>query len=82
MRNEVDGDLSMFGSCFLKLLLTIVFENNILEPICLQFLKTIFCSKKKKNKENIKNTFNSLSFCYEKHRKHYKHRNTKFRDQE
>ena len=53
MRTEVDGDLSMFGSCFSKLLLTIVFENNILGPICLQFLKTIFCSKKK-NKENIK----------------------------
>ena len=36
----------MFGSCFLKLILTIVFENNILGPICLQFLKTIFLELK------------------------------------
>ena len=54
----------MFGSCFSKLILTIVFENNILGPICLQFLKTIFCSKKKEQGKH-KNTFGSLSFCYE-----------------
>ena len=46
----------MFGSCFLKLILTLVFENNILGPICLQLLKTIFFSKKKEQGKH-KNTF-------------------------
>ena len=57
MRTEVDGDLSMFGSCFLKLTLTRFFENNILGPICLQFLKTIFCSEKKRTRETKKHVW-------------------------
>ena len=48
----------MFGSCFLKLILTVVFENNILGPICLHFLKTIFFSKKEEQGKH-KNTFGS-----------------------
>ena len=60
--------------------LVLIFENTkntILELVWLQFLKTVLCSKNKKNKENRESTFGSQYIFVMKNTK-----KTKFKEQE